>query len=61
MKAITFQNTSIKVPGWPQNLHSTHSQGYAYDLTTHYAFLCGENCPYIGWSVVEQNVTKSMK
>jgi hypothetical protein len=61
MKAVTFKNTNIKVSTWPPDLHLTHSQGYAYALPTHFTYLCGENCPYVGWSLVEENVTAGIR
>ena len=61
MKAITFENTCCNLPGWPKDLHLTHSQGYAYALPTHYVYLCGQNCPYATWSYLEQNVADSLE
>jgi hypothetical protein len=61
MKATTFKNSKIEVPGWPPDLHVTHSQGYAYAAQGHYAFLCGGSYPCIGWSVVQQNVDVTLE
>jgi hypothetical protein len=61
VKASTFRNTDIKVSNWPKDLHVTHSQGYAYALSTHHIFLCGANCPFVGWSIVDPTVSTGVE
>ena|SRR3989339_400615 len=59
MKPITFTNTNIKIDNWPKDLHLTHKQGYAYETDDHFLFLCGNNYPYIGWSIAERKQSQA--